>query len=246
MSLAELFEGQRVVVAHAHPDDEVLATGVLLAWLADRGVPTWVVTSTRGERGEIVAGALPAGTTPEDLVRARQAECLAALAEIGDLGHHWLGTPPARVDGAETRVYRDSGMRWVTPTLAGPDDSTDERTLTAASVDDAAADLAAFARSVGATLVVSYDADGGYGHPDHVRTHEVAKEAARRAGVGFAEFASDLDDPRFERHDLPQYLDDVVRALRHYRSQLTVHPDGIEHVGGQRQEFPVSVALRRV
>lgn len=246
--MAEFFAGQRVVIAHAHPDDEVLATGVLLAWLAEHGVPTTVVTSTRGECGEIVPGALPADTTPEALVAVREAECLAALAEIGGpgtIGHHWLGTPPARAVGLPPREYRDSGMRWVTSTLAGPGDSTDPRTLTAATVDEAAADLAAFVRTSGATLVASYDADGGYGHPDHVRTHEVAREAARLTGVDFVEFASDLDDPRFERHDLPEYLETVIRALRHYRSQLTVHPDHLEHVGGQRQEFPSSVTLRR-
>lgn len=252
MSLAQIdsiVEGHRVLFVHAHPDDEVLGTGVLLAHLADTGVPAAVVTCTRGERGEIVPGAIADGAdvTTARLAEIRERECAAALEVVaeGRVAHHWLGTPPARAAGKEPRVYRDSGMRWVTPTQAGPAEDADERSFVAGGVDEQVADLAALVRDVHATLLVSYDENGTYGHPDHVRAHEIARRTAAELGLPFAEAdGRGQDDGDVAVADFPQYEDRIRRSLAHYRTQLTVHEDHVEHVGGQRTPLPLTARLR--
>ena len=124
--------GARVVFLHAHPDDETLATGVLIADLVASGHPVAVVTATRGERGEIRPGV----DVGDDFIAHREGELAAALAELGVTDHCFLGTPPALASGpmrtemepspfwaaGSVRAVRftDSGMRWVTPELAGP------------------------------------------------------------------------------------------------------------------------------
>ena len=270
----------RVLFLHAHPDDETLATGALIAELVARGVEVAVVTATRGERGEI--------TDPEladDLVALRERELAAALAVLGVRHHAFLGTPPARAGGGrggprETlinglqrwsslsrpvaagrssmvstsstvdnqrfprdddgeRRYTDSGMAWVTPEVAGPGADAGPDSLTSASIDDAAADLASYAAWFGADALVSYDEFGGYGHPDHVACHHIAKAAAERAGIGFAEVISGAEEPR-----LDQYRDQVAEALLCYRSQLRIDGDDVVHVGGQRHPIPTVAAVR--
>ena len=88
--------GQRVVFLHAHPDDETLATGVLLADLVDAGHQVAVVTATRGELGAVVPGPLSALEGTPELVEHRLGELAGALAELGVTDHVFLGTPPAR------------------------------------------------------------------------------------------------------------------------------------------------------
>ncbi len=241
----------RVLFLHAHPDDETLATGALIADLVARGVEVAVVTATRGERGEVTDPAL-AG----DLVALRERELAAALAVLG-VGHHaFLGTPPARAKGGATRLlgddgapsspsglpprrYADSGMVWVTPDLAGPGADAGPDALTAAATDEAAADLAAYAAWFAADALVSYDHRGGYGHPDHVACHHIARAAAARLGIGFVEVVSEAEHPR-----LDQYRDQVAEALRCHRSQLRIDGDEVVHVGGQRQPIPTVAAVR--
>lgn len=239
--------GSRVMFLHAHPDDETLATGVLLAALAEQGYELAVVTATRGEQGEVVPGPLtPLAGTPE-LVAHRETELTAALAELGVSRQVFLGTPPARVPGLAPRRYTDSGMRWVTETVAGPSDSAGTDSLTAAPVAEAADDLIAYLREFGAEALVGYDAHGGYGHPDHVACHHIARAAAAGAGVPLLEVVSEplLPVAGAEPFALPHYLPAVQRALGHYASQLTVAGDEVVHVGGQRQPIVTTVWLVR-
>lgn len=294
----------RVLFLHAHPDDETLATGALIADLIARGVEVAVVTATRGERGEITDPGLA-----EDLVALRERELAAALAVLGVRHHAFLGTPPARAgdpglrrddgewpgvgdeltgvgderarDGREwtgyggersrdarldahrggegphgaagrpndaggvprhgsgARRYTDSGMVWVTPEVAGPGEDAGADSLTSASIGEAAADLAGYAAWFGADALVSYDEFGGYGHPDHVACHHIAKAAAEQAGIGFAEVVSGAAEPT-----LDQYRGQVARALSCYRSQLRVEGDDVVHVGGQRHPIPTVAAVR--
>ena len=121
---------------HAHPDDETVQTGSLLAWLAAQGLPVSVLTCTRGEQGEIVSGVLPASTTADELVRVREAELAHAIETLGVAASYFLGTPPARAAGLGRRDYHDSGMRWVAEGLAGPADIDDPDTFTASRLDD--------------------------------------------------------------------------------------------------------------
>lgn len=230
---------------HAHPDDETLFTGALLAWLVDRDVNCEVVTCTRGERGEIVPGVLPDTIQPDDLVKVRQHELACALRALGVHDHDYLGTPPARAAGQPARQYRDSGMRWLAEGVAGPADQADPDSFTAADPAEAVADLVALIERVQPTVLVGYDDLGSYGHPDHVRAHEVMVAAAQATGVAVVEVASTADAPGFEWFDLSEQRPAVIEALGCYASQLTVFDDHLVHVGGQRQELPLRIGLRR-
>ena len=245
MSLLE--EWSRVVVAHAHPDDETLSTGVLLAELSRRRVQAYVVTATRGEEGGLVEG-VPAAEPGTDAYAAhREQELAEALVELGVHQHAFLGAPPALAAGRSPRLYRDSGMRWVTPTVAGPADGEDPRSFTAAPAAEAAADLAAYVRHVQPDALVTYDADGGYAHPDHVRLHEVALLTARETGVPLVVLAADAADASedWEWHDLAAHRPAVAAALSHHATQLTVIGGEVVHVGGQREPIRTRIGLRR-
>jgi N-acetyl-1-D-myo-inositol-2-amino-2-deoxy-alpha-D-glucopyranoside deacetylase len=233
----------RVLVVHAHPDDETIASGGLLAELLDRGIAVTLLTATRGERGEIVAGTLDPALDDESLAAARERELRGALATLGVEDHHWLGRPPARAGDREPRRYRDSGMAWVRPGLAGPADDAGTDAFARAPLDEATEDVSALLTAVGAGLVISYAPDGGYGHPDHVRTHEAALGAARRAGVPFAELTPE-PGPGVEWFALEHRRAVMTTALEHHRSQLTVDGDHLVHSGGQRQPIEPSVGLR--
>lgn len=243
MNLRETL-GERVLFVHAHPDDETLQTGALIAACAHQGIDVHIVTCTRGERGESVTGVVPADFTIDELTAYREKELALAVSILGVAGHCWLGTAPARVEGLADRRYTDSGMAWVSEGVAGPADVSDDMMLTSASIDEAAADLIQLIRTCRPSTVLSYDEAGSYGHPDHVRTHEITAHAAREADVPFLEIASVPNDPGFTTLDFHEYLDIVLDALSKYRSQLTVYPDYIEHVGGQREEFSTAVGLR--
>ena len=236
--MTALDSAARVLFLHAHPDDETLATGTLIADLVARGVTVGVVTATRGERGEVLVGS-------GDLVALRERELAGALAVLGVHSHSFLGQPPARAAGLAPRRYTDSGMRWLSETLAGPGRDAGPDALTAAEPTEAAADLAAYAEWFVAEAIVSYDAAGGYGHPDHVACHRIGQEAAALVGAALVEVVSDpTEDP--DALDLEQHRDVVVAALRCYRSQLRIEGTDVVHVGGQRHPVPTRVALRDV
>ncbi|MFO7778718.1 MAG: N-acetyl-1-D-myo-inositol-2-amino-2-deoxy-alpha-D-glucopyranoside deacetylase [Nitriliruptoraceae bacterium] len=147
-----------LLCVHPHPDDESIACGGVLARAADAGVRTVVVTCTGGEEGENLAG-IDLGT--DDLVVHRRRELAAALAILGVQRHHELG-------------YRDSGM-------AGTSSNEHPDSFARADVEVAAARLAAIIRSERPQVVVSDDAQGTYGHPDHVQAHRVTVRAVELA-----------------------------------------------------------------
>lgn len=234
-----------VAFVHAHPDDETLATGALIGHLVDAGVTVAVLTATRGERGEVVPPAPVGVVDAASLARHREGELAGALTELGVTRHAFLGTPPARAAGLRPRTYRDSGMRWLTSTRAGPAADVDDRSFTSASVAEAVADTAAVLGIWQPGLVIGYDDIGGYGHPDHVRAREVAIGAARHLGVPFAEV---LTEPAHGGlwFDLPDQLSRVQAALRHHRTQLRVDGASVRHSGGQVEPIVTAVGLRRV
>ncbi|MBK7822462.1 MAG: glycosyltransferase [Tessaracoccus sp.] len=235
--------GRVIAVLHAHPDDETLASGALIAHWTDEGIEVTVLTATRGEMGGVVPGPLSALEGTPELEIRREAELAGALAELGVRRHAYLGAAPARA-GGEPRRYRDSGMAWVTPTVAGPAEDSAPDAFCKADVAEAVADTVAFLRATGASLVVSYDDDGGYGHPDHVRMHEVAKAAAEELGLPFAALTAHRELAT-RWYDLEDSLPRVAAALRHHRTQLTVHDDGatITHSGGQTEPILTSTGL---
>jgi N-acetyl-1-D-myo-inositol-2-amino-2-deoxy-alpha-D-glucopyranoside deacetylase len=230
----------RVLLLHAHPDDETLATGGLIALLVERGVWVGVLSATRGERGEVVPGSHYPGA---DLVAVRMAELTEALAALGVCEHYFLGEPPARRRAAAPRRYADSGMRWEASGIAMPAADVTPDSLTAAPFDEVVADLGALIDTVRPELLISYDATGGYGHPDHLRMHWAGLAAAGAAGLPFAEVTR--PDPaggsgsRMEVVDVSAQRPKVLAALRAYPSQLEqAQRDHVIHVGGQRQDLP--------
>lgn len=149
-----------MVFLHAHPDDEALATGGTMARMADEGHRVVLVVATSGEEGEPVPGVLATG---ESLGDRRVAE-LAEAAEI-------LG-----VERLVNLGYRDSGM-------VGEDANGHPDCFWRADVDEAAAYLASALADEAPDVLVVYDPDGGYGHPDHIQVHRVGHRWAEMADI---------------------------------------------------------------
>lgn len=250
---AGLLEAESLLAVHAHPDDETLATGSLLAELAARGARVAVVTATRGELGEVVDPALADLAGSERLGPFRAAELRQALGALGVQEHYWLGEPPARATGP-ARSYRDSGMTWLREGVAGPDPraAADPRSFVSAPEAEVVDDLAALVARLRPAVLVSYDEEGGYGHPDHVRCHRATLTVGRRAGVPVWAAGAELGrDHRAagELLELPHRARQVAAALSAYRTQLRFGggiDDEIEHPDGFRHAVPTSLRLRRL
>lgn len=234
-----------VLLVHAHPDDETIATGALIAELVRRGIRASLLTASRGERGEVVRGPLSRLVGTDALAAERERELQRAADTLGIADRFWLGEPPARSAGLPPRRYRDSGMKWVRPGLAGPADDIDDDALSIAPLREVAGDVAALIDRLRPALVISYDDEGGYGHPDHVRIREAALAASREQHTRFAEVLTN-PEPDAEWFVLDAHLDTVVDALRCHASQLTVDGTDIVHSGGQRQSIPTSLGLRLI
>ena len=196
----------------------------------------------------ITGGLMLAGTPELDVHRV--GELTAALRALGAEGPFFLGDPPARATGLAPRRYTDSGMRWVTPSVAGPGDDAGPDAFTSAPPDEAAADLASFLTWWRADLVISYESDGGYGHPDHVHMHHVARRAAERVPLPFAEVVSIPRDgtapPQHgvEWFDLTDRYDQLLPALLAHASQFTVTGRDAVHSGGQREPLQLRTGVR--
>ncbi|MEO8907214.1 MAG: PIG-L family deacetylase [Microbacteriaceae bacterium] len=245
---------ETVLFVHAHPDDETISSGALIAELATRGIRVVLLTATRGEKGEVVParreqlhatiGDDPGGD-PTGFARLREGELREASAILGVSVGFLLGAAPARAPGLPERRYSDSGMRWVRDGLAGPASDVPSDALLVQPVEEVTADVRALIDTVRPQLVISYDDNGGYGHPDHRRIREAALAAAAAAGVPFAELLAE-PAPDAEWLALDRHLTLVQNALRSHASQVTVDGDHLIHSGGQRQAIPTSVGLRLV
>ncbi|HTY71473.1 MAG TPA: N-acetyl-1-D-myo-inositol-2-amino-2-deoxy-alpha-D-glucopyranoside deacetylase [Actinomycetes bacterium] len=161
--MTDVLAARRAIFVHAHPDDESIANGATMARYAAEGVHVTLVTCTRGEEGEVLVPALEhlAAQHTDELGAHREQELAAAMAELGVEDHRFLG-------GAGR--YRDSGMMGE-PTNSRPD------CFWQADVDEAAGHLVAVLREVRPQVLATYNANGGYGHPDHIQAHRVAMRA---------------------------------------------------------------------
>jgi N-acetyl-1-D-myo-inositol-2-amino-2-deoxy-alpha-D-glucopyranoside deacetylase len=153
---------------HAHPDDETIGTGATMARYAAEGAHVTLITCTLGEEGEILVPELAHLAADRDggLGEHRIGELTAAMAALGVTDHRFLGGPGR---------WRDSGMMG-TP----PNDRPDA--FWRADLDVAVGELVRVIREVRPQVVVSYDANGGYGHPDHIQAHRVTVAAFGAAG----------------------------------------------------------------
>ncbi|BBZ42854.1 N-acetyl-1-D-myo-inositol-2-amino-2-deoxy-alpha-D-glucopyranoside deacetylase [Mycobacterium parmense] len=162
-------ETPRLLFVHAHPDDESLSTGATIAHYAARGADVRVVTCTLGEEGEVIGDqwAQLAVDRADQLGGYRIGELTAALRALGVGGPSYLG-------GAGR--WRDSGMTGTPQRPRRRFIDADERETVGA--------LVAIIREQRPHVVVTYDPNGGYGHPDHVHTHLVTSAAVAAAGAG--------------------------------------------------------------
>lgn len=210
---------RRLLLVHAHPDDESIFTGLTMAKYAAEGAAVTLVTCTRGELGEIVRDDL-AHLTADELGAQREAELAEAAALLGVTEHRFLGD------------YRDSGMQWAPDGTAVALDNVEERAFWRAELAEAADALVAVIREVRPQVLVTYDPHGGYGHPDHIQAHRVATRAAELAAV--ATHRADLGpgwqvtrtlwcaDPQDADIviDAPEWAGVKLAAMRAHRTQI--------------------------
>ncbi|MFE9019828.1 N-acetyl-1-D-myo-inositol-2-amino-2-deoxy-alpha-D-glucopyranoside deacetylase [Streptomyces sp. NPDC007808] len=155
---------RRLLLVHAHPDDESINNGATMAKYAAEGAQVTLVTCTLGEHGEVIPPELR-HLTGAELGEHRLGELTAAMRE--------LGVEDFRLLGGRGR-YEDSGMMGIA-------DNDDPACLWQADVDEAARALVEVILEVRPQVLVTYDPDGGYGHPDHIQAHRIAMRAAELA-----------------------------------------------------------------
>ncbi len=147
-----------MLVVFAHPDDEAFGTGGTLAKYASAGVRTTLVCATRGEAGEI---ADPKLATPDSLPSVREQELLCSAEMLGIEQVIFLG-------------YRDSGM-------IGTQDNDHPDSFIKADEDEVVDKLVSIIREVKPQIVLTFEPNGGYGHPDHVAIHNHTLSAFHKA-----------------------------------------------------------------
>jgi len=164
---------RRLVVVHAHPDDETLWTGGAIARYVAAGVAVTLVTCTLGEQGEVITDELRglAADGADQLGGYRVAELHAACALLGITDQRFLGG---------IGRWRDSGMVVQPGGRASTPADLHPRAFAAGVLDEQVDALVEVLEQVRPQVVVSYGPDGGYGHPDHVRAHQVTMVAASR------------------------------------------------------------------
>ena len=158
----------RLLFVHAHPDDETLTTGLTMATYASRHHDVHLLTCTLGEEGEVIPPALAhLGADRDDTLGPWRREELRAAMSVLGVTHSVLGEDPQH--GVASR-YRDSGMAG-TASAERPD------AFVRADPGEAAAMVAAHIRALRPDVVVTYDEQGGYGHPDHIQAHRLTMSA---------------------------------------------------------------------
>lgn len=162
------YQGFRLLLVHAHPDDETINNGSTMAMYAALGAEVTLVTCTRGEEGEVLVPDLAhlAAHVNDSLGDHRVEELAQAMRALGVTNHRFLGEGLTR--------YRDSGMMGTEPNNR-PD------TFWKADFDEATNYLVKVIDEVKPHIMITYDEFGGYGHPDHIQAHRVAMEAAKKS-----------------------------------------------------------------
>ena len=157
----------RLMLVHAHPDDETINNGITMAHYASRGHHVTLVTCTRGEEGEVLVPDLThlASHQEDRLGKHREGELADAMAIIGISDFRFLG--------GEKRSYRDSGMMGTPP-------NERKDSFWQSDLEQAADDLGAVMLEVRPHVLITYDEFGGYGHPDHIKANQIAMRAAEK------------------------------------------------------------------
>jgi N-acetyl-1-D-myo-inositol-2-amino-2-deoxy-alpha-D-glucopyranoside deacetylase len=180
---------RRLLLVHAHPDDESINNGATMARYVSEGVHVTLVTCTRGEQGEVIPARLSHLVVDGDALGThRVGELAAAMTALGVTDHRFLGDSRAPGRPAELvikdggTVYRDSGMAY--DRAGGVVPSPDPPAGAFALADPEAAELLAEQiRELRPQVVVGYEPGGGYGHPDHVQAHVITMRAVELAAL---------------------------------------------------------------
>ncbi|WP_431876323.1 N-acetyl-1-D-myo-inositol-2-amino-2-deoxy-alpha-D-glucopyranoside deacetylase [Amycolatopsis sacchari] len=228
---------KRLLLVHAHPDDETITTGGTMARYVAEGAEVVLVTCTLGEEGEIIPPELAGlgSWAADQLGGYRSGELSAALRELGVTEHRYLGG----IGG-----WRDSGMAG-TPAAEHP------RAFASGFLEDQVLQLQVIVDEVRPDVLVTYNSFGGYGHPDHIRAHEITMavaDSARRvfhiaAGGGAVLPPEAPPNEITTTIDIRPYLDRKIAALRAHATQVTVDPpefalsNGVPQPIGEEEYF---------
>ena len=162
------YEGIRILLVHAHPDDETINNGATMAKYAAGGAHVTLVTCTRGEEGEVLVPGLShlASSDQDKLGLHRESELALAMKELGITDFRFLGSPSIK--------FRDSGMMGTEPNNRAD-------VFWQADIDSAAKYLVEVIEEIKPQIMITYDEIGGYGHPDHIQAHRIAMRASEIA-----------------------------------------------------------------
>jgi N-acetyl-1-D-myo-inositol-2-amino-2-deoxy-alpha-D-glucopyranoside deacetylase len=177
---------RRLLLVHAHPDDESIGTGATMAKYVAEGAGVTLVTCTAGERGEVLVPELEHLGWERDggLAEHRRGELEDAMKALGVTDHRFLGG---------FGRYSDSGMAWHEDGYAIAGDDRPVNAFWDADLTEAATLLVEVIREVRPQVMSTYDQFGNYGHPDHIQAHRVATYAASLAAV--PTYRTDLGEP---------------------------------------------------
>ena len=158
----------RLLLVHAHPDDETINNGSTMAKYISEGAQVTLITCTRGEEGEVLIPELShlASNQKDELGSHREIELANAMAALGVTDYRFLGAPEKK--------WRDSGMMDTEPNKRSD-------VFWQADLDEAASYLVKVIREIKPQVLITYDEIGGYGHPDHIQAHRVAMRGAELA-----------------------------------------------------------------
>lgn len=218
---------RRLLLVHAHPDDESINNGATMATYAAQGAHVALVTCTLGEEGEVIPPALAhlAADREDTLGAHRAAELGAAMRELGVSDHRFLGG---------LGRFRDSGMM-------GIEQNHRAGAFWSADVDEAAALLVEVIRELRPQVLVTYDPAGGYGHPDHIQAHRVAMRAADLAAD--PAFRTDLGAP----HEIAKiYWNRVPRSVAERLFTRLRAARGLPWAAGEPADVPGVVDDARI
>jgi LmbE family N-acetylglucosaminyl deacetylase len=194
--------GLTFLAVHAHPDDEASSTGGLYRRLADQGVRTVLVTCTNGECGDALDGAKPDADhhDGDEVAKIRAVELDNAVKILG-------------IDRLERLGYRDSGMK-------GWPQNDDPESFWATPVADAAKRLADILHEERPQVVMTYNAYGFYGHPDHIQAHRVTMAALKLLDYEPTLYFNAIPNSvmaifraRWEQEDREKKADDLAKGI---------------------------------
>lgn len=224
---------RRLLLVHAHPDDESTATGATMARYATEGTSVTLVTCTSGELGEVVTDELAhLRDDPDALGKHRRTEIAEALSELGVDRHHWLGGPGC---------WRDSGM-------AGAEDNSAADAFAAADPSEVTREMVRLLRSERPQVAITYDEHGGYGHPDHIAASRALMNAVDPAADPL--YAPELGQPwtvsKVYWHTLPRsVLKQAKEAGIEGFEPFTVAEEDLTAVLDGREYHPAKLAALR-